>query len=108
MLMNVNTYNSDISSISTVEPVKKAIGFFAIAIVIIVFIIVCILIGNFRKKNDDKTMSDIAKKTKEALRQEKTKDEDTGIFCQYCGSQNNTSDFKCASCGAPLHQKKKK
>ncbi len=110
MLKNIlaSTYTIKTSNTPTTEIAKRAIGFWAIAIAIIVFIITCILIGKARKKDDAKTMSDITKKAKEALKQSSTAPKDnSSMFCEYCGAQNNPSDFKCSGCGAPLHKKKK-
>ncbi len=56
------------------------------------------------KHSSDKTMSDIAKKTKEKL-SENAKQQDERI-CTYCGTKNEANASNCQSCGAPLKQKK--
>lgn len=89
-------------SVDEVSTLATIVG--AIAIIIL-FIIAVLFIRHTKKQEskDKSLMENITKKAKEGLLKENS-DNNSTMWCEYCGTTNAHNDIKCQGCGAPLHR----
>lgn len=90
------------------DEVSRIITIVGIITLVVLIALILVVKASGKTKADQKTMSDIANKAKESLIKE-SNDKDSSIkLCEYCGTQNDQTNIKCTSCGAPLSQRKRK